>query len=455
MTPELLGIGGLGMLLFGVVALHAGWSILARPQRGVLLLAALVPFDGLLLLVPHPGLIDGWKEGLVIVLVLAALLAPPAARSNGSRHVPAWLVAYGIIAVIGIVSAFSSISPQSMLAIKVNYFYLLLFFVIWRCPLDRTDRDRLVTILMATGAIVAVVGIVQQIVGPEALNQLGYEYNSVIRTTNGRLRSFSTFPQPFPFSLYLMMVLLACTPVALGDPRRPRNKLFLIGTPILLIGLLSGIVRSAMLGLAIGAVYLAVRKYRVLFAIAPLVIMGVLLVPGDLVGAVTSSSSLADRTTGWNAIVTPVIGQPVGLGIGTVGAAAQKTTESCCITGDAISEQLGLTRTLGAYQPDNYYIKMFVELGPIGLWLFATFLFLCWAYARRIGRRVTGDDEGLAIGISASVVGAAAASMAATYWEIFPLDLYFWLLVGVLVSIDLDSRAASNPRTTDPHILTS
>ena len=59
----------LQVITIGVLAL-AGLVVLVlalvdRPQRGILLLACLVPFDGLLLLVPHPGLVDGWKEGLV------------------------------------------------------------------------------------------------------------------------------------------------------------------------------------------------------------------------------------------------------------------------------------------------------------------------------------------------------------------------------------------------------
>ena len=40
-------------------------------------------------------------------------------------------------------------------------------------------------------------GLVQQAVGVTRLHELGYAYNTVIRTSHGHLRSFSTFDQPF------------------------------------------------------------------------------------------------------------------------------------------------------------------------------------------------------------------------------------------------------------------
>ena len=90
--------------------------------------------------------------------------------------------------------------------------------------------------------------------------------------------------------------------------------------------------------------------------------------------------------------------------------------------------------TLGLipYQPDNYYMKVAVELGPIGLWIFVLVLISSGASALRASRVLPGSDGALALGVSASIVAAAVASVVSTYFEIFPLDLYFWLLIGTV-----------------------
>jgi hypothetical protein len=37
-------------------------------------------------------------------------------------------------------------------------------------------------------------------------------------------------------------------------------------------------------------------------------------------------------------------------------------------------------------------------------------------------------------------LAAAAASVVATYFEIFPMDVYFWLLVSVVATCNRESR---------------
>ena len=111
---------------------------------------------------------------------------------------------------------------------------VLLALVVWRCPLDAKERDRLITIFVAVAFITALFGLYQQRVGHVVLNSWGYPYNEVIRFTSGfRLRSFSTFNQPFPFAFYLMLTVLLALPQAIADPHRLRNRLFLLSTPVL------------------------------------------------------------------------------------------------------------------------------------------------------------------------------------------------------------------------------
>ena len=84
-----------------------------------------------------------------------------------------------------------------------------------------------------------------------------------------------------------------------------------------------------------------------------------------------------------------------------------------------------------------------IELGVLGLWLFAIFLVGVFSATRRRARELAGVDGALAAGVTAMVAAAAAACLTATYFEIFPLDLLFWVLVVVVASIGRDARPSS------------
>lgn len=437
------------VLVAVVTAVLAAGALLValarRPQRGVLLLAALAPFDGLLLIVPHPPLVEGWKEALVLAVLAATVVAPAAARGAPERRLPTWLLPLTGFAALSAVSAVAVGGVQGVQGLKIGFFYLLLLAALWRCPLDAAERDRLVSVLMGTGAVVALVGLGQQVVGAEALVALGYEYDTAVRTTGGLLRSFSTFVQPFPFGLFVMLVLLVALPVALADPRRTRNTAFLAATPVLVAGLLSSTVRSAMLGLAVGLLVLAVLRHRGLAHLLVPAALVLVLVPPSTYAALLSSSSLGDRTSGWQDMTDVVLSSPFGVGIGATGSAAEATTAAGGDTGGT----LFAPEWSAGYQPDNHYVKVLLELGPLGLWMFVLLLAAVFAAARTVASRVEHRaDAALAAGTAASVAAAAAASFVATYFEIFPLDLYFWLLAGVLA--DLGARLPAPRRASAP-----
>lgn len=437
MAIALALVVGLSVSAGGLVALAR------RPQRGVLLLAALVPFNGLLLLVPHPAAIDGWKEALVLLLVVLALHTPAGPR----RRLPPYAVALLGFMVVGALSSVAVSGQQGLLGFKIDFFYVLLLPVLWRCPLSPRDRDRLVTIFMVTGVVTAVVGLAQQVVGEATLAAIGYDYNTTIRTAGGLLRSFSTFNQPFPFGLYQMLVLLIGAPMALVQVRRRRNAAFLLCTPLLVAGMLSSIVRAAILGLLVGAVFLWWHRDRLLAHAVPIGLAAALFVPASFYGPILSPTSLGQRSAGWTETFGRVLAAPLGNGIGSSGSAAEKTAAA-------------VGTTASTYQPDNYYFKTIFELGPIGLWLLILVLISVFGLARRTSLALRAQvaaapdlgaaqqaqrDAALAAGIGATVLAAAAASVVATYFEIFPLDLLFWLLLGVLSSLGAESSSMPSP----------
>jgi hypothetical protein len=425
--PALLPLALAGVLALPVVAFLAV-KFVERPQRGVLVLAALLPLDGLREITPFPA---GWKEALVLGTLAATFFAPPEARGAPGRRVPSWAFAIGAFLFLGAVSVVFVGESQGLVGLKIGFFYLLVALAVWRCPLNARERDTLVTILMAMGFVTAFVGIAQQVIGEARLVDWGYSYLVSVRTAGGYLRSFSTFVTNFPFALYLMLVLLIGIPSALTDVHRLRNKLFLLSLPVLIAGLVVSITRAAWIGLAVGLVYIGVTRFRSVLAM--LARVGVWLVAGLLIatsfGSVfLSGESLNDRLKIWESNASQVVEHPLGKGIGSTGSAAAKLTE---VTGEATRDVL---------QPDNYYFKTTLELGVLGLWVLLFVFVTAFSAASSAARRLRGSDGALATGVAASVLAAATVSLFATYFEVFPLDAYFWMLLAVVATCVPESR---------------
>jgi len=431
---------GLTALLLLAFALPAILKVIERPPVGVLVLAALAPFDGLLAIAPFPAALNGWKEALVVLIVGSSLrirfLILAEQSKPTSFQPPAWALPIGGLAALALASAVIQPGVGALLGLKVGFFYLLVPLALFWVPFNARERDRLVTVLMSVGVIVALVAIVQQIVGAEFLVSLGYEYNESIRFASGILRSISTFNQPFAFAFFLMMVMLVGIPVALDDRRRLRNQLFLFVVPLLAMAMVTAVVRAAVLGLAVGAIWLALRRYSVIaHAVVPLVVIALLLPVGVSV-AVLSSTSLSERSGLWSDAVLEQAVKPWGEGLGTTGAVAELQEEA-----DAAASRFPSNLISKRFQADNYYIKTLVELGPVGLWLLLWGVALTFGYARSTSDRVVGPDSGLATGIAASILAAITAATVSSFWEIFPSDLFFWMLLGVVSSIATESSS--------------
>ncbi len=434
-----LVMGGVGLLVIVAVVTGGGEAILVtavvvplvaalarRPQRGVLVIAALAPFDSLLDLLPHATNLHLWKEILVATIMVATFVTPAEARAPRGRRLPGWYPAVAALIGLGVLSAGAVGPSQGFTGLRIDFFYVLLAWAIWRCPLGSNERDRLVTVLMAGGALNGAIGVIEEVLGGSRLHALGFPYDQTIRYAGGNiLRAFGTFGYQSPFAYFLMVVLLIGLSQVLIEPDRLRNRLFVASSPILLVGLLFSFERGAFIGLAVGCIYLGVRRHWGVLMAAPVVMLVPLYLPRAVTKGVLSSSSLGERTTGWAANLHQVLIHPLGAGIGATGAAAIKVATQAKRAASVVS---------AVYQPDNYYFKTVYELGVIGLWLLVLFLVAAAASCDRAAVRLQGRDAALADSVAAFLLAAIVASTVATFFEIYPMDLLTWLLLATVAA---------------------
>lgn len=439
---------GYGIWMAGLAILvPTALAVYQRPQRGVLILTALLPFDGMLKAL-GPAAFNPWKQVFIIALLLLTFLCPPEARAVEHRRFPPWVLPFAGLLVMGLVSAVFVDPNTALTGLRLSYFSALIGLTIWRCPLNRRERDHLVTIFMVLGVVTSLVGLWQQAVGHEYLRSLGYAYEDNIRFTSGMtLRSFSTFNLPFSFGFYLMLVVLIGLPMSLAEPKRLRSKLFFLSLPLLSLGLLFSFVRGAMLGLAIGLLYLAFSRYKILVYGIPLVIVAALFIPSgaNVSSAVFSSTSFSARTLSWSDRLDLFKESPVfGTGIGTTGAAAEKAAT------------LNNQDPNATYYPDNSWLKVAFELGVFALWLFVIWMVSTFIYTRSVQRRVEGIDQDFVSGVAAQLLAIMVAALVATYLELAPMDQLFWVMITIVATMapqlqaERPLRAAALPPPTVP-----
>jgi hypothetical protein len=191
------------------------------------------------------------------------------------------------------------------------------------------------------------------------------------------------------------------------------------------------IVRGAWLGLVVGLGYLAVTRTRSLLAAGPvLVVAAAAVVAAGLGGLFVTPSGFA-RLDKWGDAAGEVVEHPLGTGVGTTGAAGARAVEA---GGGTASFEEGAPDATPVFQPDNHYMKVVLELGVVGLWLFVLVLVGAVRTATAATRR-PDPDGALAAGILAFLLASAAAAVVATYFEIFPIDLHVWLAVGIATAL--------------------
>ncbi len=433
LTTALLTGYGLWLLAAAIVV-PTFVAILLRPQIGVIIFSAMLPFDGLVRTL-GPGWAAPWKQAIILGLLVATFVCPASARATEKRTFPQWVFVFAALLGLGLVSAVFQDRNTALVGLRLSYFSAILGYVVWRCPLSRRERDHIVTVFMTMAAVTAAIGLWQQAVGHEYLHSLGYAYDDNIRFTTGlTLRSFSTFDLPFAFGFYLMLAMLIGLPMALAEPRRLRNRLFFLSLPLLAVALLFTFVRGAMLGLAIGLLYLAFHRHKILIYGIPFVLIAALFIPtgATVSSAVFSSTSFQDRTLSWADRVDRFAENPFGTGIGTTGAAAEKAAKLNSLNPDE------------TYVPDNSWLKVMFELGVFGLWIFVVMLVSIFLATRRTERRCQGVDQDFVSGVTAQLLAIMTAAIVATYFELSPMDPLFWLMISIVATMAPD-RAEGAP----------
>jgi O-antigen ligase len=422
----------LGLVVFGgIVAcfVYVPWLIVPA----IIPLFAAVPTLGFFV---NP-LLGGLKDLVSIAAIGAAVIIVVQRRAarRPIRVDSATAVLFGLIVTLYLANIGGNLSGESGygaswyqgIRLFCQPLSLLLVGMVLREP-RRTFRAASVSVI-ATTAVVAVVGLFQQALGVDGLLALGYEYGEQVRHISSHLRSFGTLAEPFAYASFLLVGLAVLLVWARGS-----SAVYLV-TPLLAAGLLVSYVRTAaVIAAAVIGLALARRGQKVL---ATLLLVGAMIVgiaalivaagatqTRTVAASPTSYLTLNGRTKLWQSQLGDSPDTWIfGRGVGATGTAAKRAEQ-------ALVGKKKLNSEEDSSVVDSGYLAVVADIGVVGLALLLALFGRLLARGRALARR--GDARGWAA--IALLVVLLLDALSRESFTGFPTAYLGMLLVGLALA---------------------
>jgi hypothetical protein len=463
----LLAGQGFGFYLVGLVSLGAGLAAgLANWRRSVDWLLVYLPFSGIagVLLYPRTAPAILAKD---FAFVIPAYIGFLVRRRDGQRALPfgqatTWLLASFAILVAG--QSFNPALPSGLVAAigaKVWLFYVPMSVLGYHLVRDRQELHRFLGLMSLAAVLPALIGVGEALLiysgkGTVVYGAYGEAAASVTQdfaefdlVGGGILRrvpsTFAFVAQYFAFTAAMVAVTYAWWQGA--QSRKGTGLRCAVWLLLLLAGFLSG-ARAAFLFLPfLMALILALEGRTARFAFARLVAPALLLVgvavavvgstAGGVLGHVVEVGVEEFGSVFVNGLRRGLAVTAVGLGSGVdTNAARHAFGEADRFVG------------VGGTWYESWYVKALLELGVAGLALLL--LLLGTLVVRALGQHRRLRDPRLKV-VSASLIGLMLWNLVfntkAQYLDIDPMNVYFWLFLGVLFKLPRLDDATPLPTT--------
>jgi O-antigen ligase len=427
-------------IIAGIIAFFAGgWQILLivlfglfvfflyfRPTIGLFILPFFVLVDYYVKSLGIGGLFGLWDEVLFLLLFFFILLERLRKNQTFIRFT---IVIYPLIFFlsIGLLSAVFSDAvtlSQAIEAMRSVVQCFLFYILVMNASLNKRQIRGLLFAVVIGGAICAVYGIVQYLIGvasPPTWVDKDLEY--------GLTRAFSFLGSPNAFSGYCIMI----APIALGfvfrtNMKKTHKMLFWLLFLLLIGGLISSLTRASWLAFipAICVFFVMMKKgsYVVFVLIAMICILAFVPPIQQRFSTLFSEqyqqkSAEGGRTYRWSLALDLVQQKPLlGQGPGSYGGAVAYRFQ----------EYAGL-------YTDNYYLQILSNYGTLG---FLGFLFILVFLLRLLFmsfRNAPWKDKSLIAGVITGAIALFFNMYTENLWEIVPLSVIFCFFVALAIRL--------------------
>lgn len=338
------------------------------------------------------------------------------------------VVFIGVMLVVMLISPNEQVAFEGFRAIVQSMFW---FFVAFQLLKDESSVRKLATLFVWLTGILSIHGIYQYIIGVEMPSTWISANEEGIRT-----RVYSIFTSPNIFGCLIVLALPMCIALLLTTKNKRKKLLFSVFAICMCASLLFTYSRGAWIGAvcAIG-VYVFMKDKRLIMPVIIVILLALILIPGisDRITYMLSSDYMESSMQGgrlirWTIGLQILREHPwIGLGLGAFGGAVAANHELFTEVGGQLIE---------TFYMDNYYMKIIVESGIIGI---LAFVFLMWQVIRVSIKTVhiveNKFTKEIGIGIIAGLSGVLAHCFVENIFEVPMMGVLFWVFVAAMAQL--------------------
>ncbi len=337
---------------------------------------------------------------------------------TGPVYIP--MIVYGIIIFIGTVT---SINPGGSLRDLTIHFVSLALVFIMVNSIDRLeDFNIIVTFIVFSATIVALIGLYQYKVGvPIDAAWVDVENNPDIKA-----RVYSVFGNPNVLAEYLIMIIPLSISLFWYTKKAHKKLIFLATSAILSLALVLTLSRGGWLGFAFSAlIFVILVEKRLLLSIIPVSLAGIFLLPQSILNRIISIGNFADSSNAyrlkmWEITLDIIRDNPIA-GVGFGHLPFKETFES-------------YIRTMPTYHAHNTYLEIAAELGIPGLLAFLFLLFVIFKYGiQKLIHQENRYIRIMAAGLFSGLAGLLVHGAVENVIYLTRIIVYFWVLIGLIL----------------------
>jgi hypothetical protein len=421
-----------------------------------------LPVSGVAVLAAYPGRIDRAVAILAkdfVFVIPAYVLFAGYCLLHRKRF---WfkgapLVLFGLLALIVVVQAFNPDLPNhlvGLIGIKVWLFYIPLFFLGYWLVENRAHLFRLLGLMSLVALVPAVIALVEVVLYYAGHSQTVYDVYG--DAASAATQGFTTFmlahgctlrrvPSTFSFfyQYYLFGAAMVAVSFAWWRGSRPAGKQLWGGGVVFVVIFVAALFSGVRLGflaiplLVAAIIVLAIRSSnRLSWAALAAGVACFAIVGGTAAGICGLAAHLGAATTT----------ESKDLGPKTFSEAVHKTWLGLGAGSDSTAARYAFPnvelQTAVGNVKESWYVKAYLELGVFGLAAALALLGTIMYRAGRIHFRLR--DPRLKM-VSAAILALMAwvllYSLKAQYFDLDPINIYFWLFAGILMGLPrLDRR---------------
>lgn len=395
---------------------------------------------GLRKILPIPVISSFWDEGVLLVL-LGFMFVAYLNRERVLPNIKHVLIAF-IVFGIGLMISDMEHLDASIEGFRAIYEYMVAFFIGFYLIKNVNDLDKYMKALAFVGFIVALIGVLQVVLGVET-SQGWVNEGETMKT-----RAFSIVTSPNVLGSYMAFI----SPIALGlvlkSKTTKERAIWVVVALTMIAALLATGSRGAWFafaGVVLFGCYLWNRKTAFYLLIAGVIGLAALWVAPEntpLVGSVknrlgtlftmeyleksTSDGRIARYTNAYNQMrLEPLFGAGLGHHGGAVGA-----------------------RHFGTIYTDSYFFKTLAETGLIGIGMLVTLAVMIIRYCLGLLRRwANTPNYFLALGVLCGMLAVSLHNLVENIFEVPFMLIYFWLIGGFVAGLLTEEKKESATRS--------